>query len=64
MPWLQKSSPKFDFFALDEDLQFQILDICRHDIAFQIFPDYWAPYAQLVMPNFIAPGAAMTGTGH
>lgn len=64
MPWLQKSSPKFDFFALDEDLQFQILDICRHDIAFQVFPDYWTPYAQLVMPDFIAPGAAMTGTDH
>ncbi|MBF9048124.1 sulfotransferase family 2 domain-containing protein [Rhodobacterales bacterium LSUCC0031] len=51
MPWLQKGTPKFDFFALEEDLQFQILDICRHDIAFDIFPEYWAPYADWILPD-------------
>lgn len=47
MPRLQTGGAKFDFFALDEDLQVQILEICRHDIAFQVLPDYWAPYAHL-----------------
>ena len=62
MPWLQTGGPKFDFFALEEDLQLQILDICRHDIAFEIFPDYWAPYADLILPDFIASPQALTGT--
>jgi hypothetical protein len=48
MPRLQTGGPKLNFFALDEDLQVNILEICRHDIAFQIMPDYWAPYAHLV----------------
>lgn len=48
MPRLQTGGPKLDFFALDRDVQVQILDICRHDIAFSIFPEYWAPYAHLV----------------
>lgn len=48
MPRLQTGGPKLDFFALDEDVQANVLDICRHDIAFQILPDYWAPYAHLV----------------
>jgi hypothetical protein len=62
MPWLQTGGPKYDFFALDEDLQLQILDICRHDIAFEIFPDYWAPYAALIMPEFARIPDAKTGT--
>jgi len=48
MPRLQTGGPKFDFFALDEDMQIRILEICRHDIAFQVFPDYWAPYAGIL----------------
>jgi hypothetical protein len=47
MPRLQTGGPKFDFFALDEDLQARIVDICRHDIAFGIMPEYWTPYAHL-----------------
>ena len=48
MPRLQTGGPKLDFHALGEDLQVEILKICRHDIAFQVMPDYWAPYAHLV----------------
>jgi hypothetical protein len=48
MPRLQTGGPKFDFFTLDEDVQLGILDICQHDIAFHVFPDYWAPYSPLV----------------
>jgi hypothetical protein len=48
MPRLQTGGPTLDFFALDEDVQLGILDICRHDIAFRIFPEYWAPYADLI----------------
>ena len=48
MPRLQTGGPKLNFFALDEDIQANVLEICRHDIAFQIMPDYWAPYAHLV----------------
>lgn len=48
MPRLQTGGPKLDFFALDEDVQLGILDICRHDIAFDVHPGYWAPYAPLI----------------
>ena len=48
MPRLQTGGPKFDFFQLDEDLQVQILQLCSRDIAFDIFPDYWAKYAHLL----------------
>jgi hypothetical protein len=48
MPRLQTGGPKLDFFALEEDVQLQILDVCRHDIAFHIFPEYWTPYAAIV----------------
>lgn len=48
MPRLQTGGPKLDFFALDEDVQLRILDICRHDVAFRVFPGYWQPYAHLV----------------
>lgn len=48
MPRLQTGGPKLDFFALDEDVQANVLAICRHDIAFQLKPDYWGPYAHLV----------------
>lgn len=47
MPQLQTGGPKYDLFALDDDLQARIVDICRHDIVFRFFPDYWAPYAHL-----------------
>lgn len=67
MPWLQTGGPKLDLFALDEDLQVQILEICRHDVAFTFCPDYWAPYAHLVegpAAGADAPQAlAKTGTG-
>lgn len=62
MPKLQTGGPKFDFFALDEDVQIQILDICRHDIAFQIFPDYWAPYAHLIDEDAREGALDLTGT--
>lgn len=67
MPRLQTGGPKLDFFALDEEVQQRVLDICRHDVAFRIFPDYWRPYAHLVEAP--APEArdretlAKTGTG-
>lgn len=48
MPRLQTGGPKLDFQGLSEDLQIEILEICRHDIAFQLMPDYWAPYAHLL----------------
>jgi hypothetical protein len=51
MPRLQTGGPKLDFFALNEDIQTQLLEICQHDIAFQIFPDYWAPYAHLIQED-------------
>lgn len=47
MPRLQTGGPKFDFFALDADVQAGVLEICRHDIAFRIWPKYWMPYAHL-----------------
>lgn len=48
MPHLQTGGPKFDFFALDEDLQTQIVSMCRNDIAFRLYPEYWNQYAHLV----------------
>lgn len=48
MPRLQTGGPKLDFFQLDEDLQIGVLNICRHDVAFRLVPEYWAPYAHLV----------------
>jgi hypothetical protein len=48
MPRLQTGGPKLDFFALSEDQQIEILQICRHDIAFRLVPEYWAPYAHLL----------------
>ncbi|MDG3042677.1 sulfotransferase family 2 domain-containing protein [Roseicyclus marinus] len=48
MPRLQTGGPKLDFGMLNEDLQIEILKICRHDIAFRLVPDYWAPYAHLL----------------
>jgi hypothetical protein len=48
MPRLQTGGAKLDFFALDEDVQLEILEICRNDVAFQLFPDYWEPYAHLL----------------
>jgi hypothetical protein len=62
MPWLQTGGPTFDFHALDEDVQAQIIDICRHDIAFDIFPDYWAPYAHLIDSDNASESVAKTGT--
>ena len=63
MPRLQTGGPKLDFFALDEDLQLRILEICQHDIAFQIFPDYWGPYAHLVDDEMVSADATVrTGT--
>jgi hypothetical protein len=66
MPRLQTGGPKLDFFALDEDVQLRILDICRHDIAFRVFPDYWTPYAHLVQAEAeeapMAETADRTGT--
>jgi len=47
MPRLQTGGAKLDFFALSDDIQTQIIDICQHDIAFDIFPDYRTPYADL-----------------
>lgn len=47
MPRLQTGGPKLNFAALDEDVQVQIVDICRPDIAFRIYPGYWEPYAHL-----------------
>ena len=48
MPRLQTGGPKLEFAALSEDLQIEILQICRHDIAFQLVPEYWSPYAHLL----------------
>lgn len=62
MPKLQTGGPKFDFLALDEDVQIQILDICRHDIAFQVFPDYWTPYAHLIDEDAQEGALDLTGT--
>jgi hypothetical protein len=62
MPWLQTGGPSFDFHALDDDVQAQIVDICRHDIAFDLFPDYWAPYAHLIDDETVPEPVAKTGT--
>jgi hypothetical protein len=62
MPRLQTGGPKFDFFALDEDIQMQILAICRHDIAFHIFPDYLAPYAHVLDDDAAPELRELTGT--
>jgi hypothetical protein len=64
MPRLQTGGPKFDFFALDEDVQFRILEICRHDIAFQVFPQYRATYAHLLenSGDALAQPVVKTGT--
>lgn len=51
MPRLQIGGPKLDFLALNADLQSQIMESCRHDIAFQIFPDYLVPYAHLLQDD-------------
>ena len=48
MPRLQTGGPNLDFFALDEDVQAAMIEICRHDVAFDLVPDYWRPYAHLV----------------
>ncbi len=62
MPRLQTGGPKLNFFALDDDLQANLLEICRHDIAFQIMPDYWAPYAHLVSAAEAPVALARTGS--
>jgi len=55
MPRLQTGGPRLDFFALPEDVQHDVLNICRHDIAFQLVPEYWRAYAHLVEPPAAAP---------
>ncbi|NKX42964.1 sulfotransferase family 2 domain-containing protein [Roseicyclus persicicus] len=62
MPWLQSGGPNYDFFALDEDMQIRIVDICRHDIAFRIFPEYWEPYAHLAEAEAMPEPLVKTGT--
>jgi len=62
MPRLQTGGPKFDFFALDEDVQAGVLEICRHDIAFRILPEYWAPYAHLANSADTPLNPSRTGT--
>jgi len=51
MPRLQTGGPKFDFFELDDYLQESIFQICQHDIAFRLFPEYLTPYAHLTNPD-------------
>jgi hypothetical protein len=60
MPRLQTGGPKLDFFALPEDVQYDVLNICRHDIAFQIMPEYWRPYAHLIEAPVAAPADLAT----
>jgi hypothetical protein len=62
MPRLQTGGPKLDFFALDEDVQMGVLEICRHDIAFRLIPEYWHPYAHLVEAAEVPEALASTGT--
>ncbi len=62
MPRLQTGGPKLDFFALDEDVQAGVLEICRHDIAFRLKPDYWIPYAHLIRTDAAQDAPAKTGT--
>ena len=62
MPRLQTGGPKLDFFALDEDVQAGVLEICRHDVSFRLIPEYWAPYAHLVDPAEAPAALAATGT--
>ena len=57
MPRLQTGGAKLDFFALDEDVQLEILEICRNDVAFQLFPAYWEPYAHLLEDETIGADA-------
>lgn len=62
MPRLQTGGPKLDFFALPEDVQIAVLDICRHDIVFRMLPDYWAPYAHLLDTAAAPVAHVATGT--
>lgn len=62
MPRLQTGGPKLDFFALDEDVQMGVLEICRHDIAFRLVPEYWAPYAHLLDAVELPIAVSATGT--
>jgi hypothetical protein len=62
MPRLQTGGPRYDLFALDEDLQARIVDICRHDIAFRMFPEYWGAYAHLAEPEAAPAPLELTGT--
>ncbi|PWK60116.1 sulfotransferase family 2 domain-containing protein [Roseicyclus mahoneyensis] len=62
MPRLQTGGPKLDFFALDEDVQAGVLEICRHDIAFRLKPDYWIPYAHLIGTDTAQDASERTGT--
>ena len=62
MPRLQTGGPKLDFSLLDEDVQIGVLEICRHDVAFRLVPDYWAPYAHLIDESSMTEDLSATGT--
>jgi len=63
MPRLQTGGPNLEFSALHEDVQAEVVEICRHDIAFDLIPDYWRPYAHLVETSAEAQvDLAKTGT--